>query len=161
MRSVVAVLPLLALVSACAVEHGLVDEIAYSIDESDGCMSPDANEFQAVAKAAAKWADEGVTITAGGDGHPVAVCFVAQVPYDKAPEGWRAVGRVIREETGSRMFIEAGRSHADTTATVTHEFGHVVTWSPEHAEGHGLMSCCNAGSEWTSDDLDYLASLGL
>lgn len=162
---VVRLLALVVLPLAACAQHPVVTEIAYVIDESEDCLSPDANEFQAIPKAAALWAALDVTVAPLGDAseqaHLVAVCFVTSVPYDDAPEGWRAVGRVFRDDDGSRMLIEAGRSHADTTTTVAHEFGHVVTWSADHADGRGIFGVPSDGQEWSTEDLDHFAAVGL
>lgn len=141
--------------SGCA--HEPVTEIGWVLDESEGCLPPD---LDALTAAEATWDTRSIAIRPGGFGHQVTVCFVALVPYD-APAGWRAVGRVFRDDDGTRMYIEAGRSPVQTAETVTHEFGHVVTWSSDHAEGHGILGVMAEGSEFSPTDLEHLASFGL
>jgi hypothetical protein len=170
MRSVEAVLSLLALVSACASDADSTtasSAISWAIDPS--CSAPADWDVRAIEDAAAIWGDGfGVQIVQDDPAadSSVLVCFRDQDVVGLGDE--LVMGTTHRE--GDRYHIEVNRRpvrfyRAKYAALLAHEFGHVVlpgSADEDHlaAGQHGIMSssftCVDAACKWSDADIDMI-----
>lgn len=168
MKNTISAALLMALTFGCTEQERLVTSIAYSYATDPECLPLTDARAKAIDYAITMWAEFGVSIVpadqAEAGAHPVSICYVERVPYDGETgcPTCRAAGMVDREASGSIIFMEAERHVVDLAITMTHEFGHIVTWSADHSDGPGMFFRAGSGTpEWSDADVAYFESLGL
>jgi hypothetical protein len=169
MRSVEAVLPLLALVSACASDvdspYDELGVVRYVTLTPDPDCAPWPPEFEAIAdQAAALWAQWGVLVDRADI--PADGSLWVRVCTSIAGAGEHQIGRASHDDEGDRIELRD-----ESWATLAHEIGHLVLpgdgdedhlpYGEQGIMGKQIAGCAAGRCGWSDADIDHLESFGL